>query len=334
MQQTTGNKTAWFCSAMTAALIAAGTQVTSAAELDKVVYMTSWYAQAEHGGFYQAKAAGLYEAAGLDVTIKMGGPQVNGMQLLLAGETDFYNGFDFQVLSGVEQGLPVKAVAAMFQHDVNGMLTHEDVTGLDDLKDKTLLIATSARASWWPWLKTKYGLDDSQVKPYTFNVQPFLVDPQAAQQAFPSSEPFTLEQKNVPYNFYLFADYGYPPYGITLVTRNDVISDRPDVLKRFLRASLEGWKSYLEDPAPGNVLIKEANNRMSDEQLAFALKRIKEMELVTGGDAAIDGIGTMKEERWRASYEYMVSAGLLTAETDWKDAFTTEFVSDLKVLPD
>lgn len=326
-------RTVWRESLVAAALLA-GTSIVSAQELQKVVFMTSWYAEAEHGGFYQAKATGLYKKDGLDVTIKMGGPQVNGMQLLLAGEADFYNGFDFQVLSGVGQGLPVKAVAAMFQHDVNGMVTHKDVAGLDGLKGKTLMIATSARASWWPWLKTKYGLSDEQVKPYTFNVQPFIVDPEAAQQAFPTSEPYTLEQKGIPYNFYLFADKGYPPYGITLVTRDDVIKDKPDLLKRFVHASVLGWKSYLEDPAPGNALIKEANPKMTDGQLAFAVKRIKELGLVTGGDAASDGIGTMTESRWKASYDYMVSAGLLKAGTDWKKAFTTEFVKDMHVKPD
>lgn len=321
-------------SALVSAILVGGTWSASAEELQKVTIITSWYAQAEHGGFYQAKALGLYEAEGLDVTVKMGGPQVNTMQLLLAGEAEFANGYDFQVLSGVEQGLPVKAVAAMMQHDVNGMVTHKDVSGLDGLKDKTLMIATSARASWWPWLKAKYGLSDSQVKPYTFNVQPFLVDSQSAQQAFPTSEPFTLEQKNIPYNFYLFADQGYPPYGMTTVTRNDVITQKPEMVERFLRASVNGWKRYLEDPAPGNALIKQANTKMTDELLAFAIKRIKELQLVTGGDAAVEGIGTMKQERWKASFDYMVSAGLLKADTNWQDAFTTEFVKNLNVKAD
>lgn len=320
--------------AVIASALMGGTCLSSAADMDKVVFMTSWYAQAEHGGYYQAKATGLYEAAGLDVTVRMGGPQINGMQLLLAGETDYYNGFDFQVLSSVEQGLPVKAIAAMFQHDVNGMLTHADVTGLDGLTDKTLMIATTARASWWPWLKDTYGLSESQVKPYTFNIQPFMVDPQAAQQAFPTSEPFSLTQQDIAHNFYLFADYGYPPYGMTLVTRTDVLDNKADVTERFVRASIEGWKSYLADPAPGNKLIQEANPNMTDEQLAFALKRLKELQLVTGGDAATQGIGTMTEERWKASYDYMVSAELLKAGTDWKNAFTTEFVSGLNIIAD
>lgn len=319
---------------MTAIALMCSAAFVSAAELEKVTIITSWYAQAEHGGFYQAKATGLYEKEGLDVTIKMGGPQVNSMQLLLAGEADFANGYDFQVLSGVENNLPVVAVAAMMQHDVHGIITHPDVKSLADLKDKTLMIATSARASWWPWLKKTYGLEDSQVKPYTFNVQPFLVDPNSAQQGYPTSEPYTLEKEGVPHNFFLLADSGYPPYGVTTVTRTDVVEKRPEVVERFLRASVEGWKSYLKEPEAGNVLIKEANPKMTDELLDFAVGRLNSMKLVTGGDAATDGIGIMTAERWKADYDYMVEVGMLKAETDWQKAFTTKFVKDLRVIAD
>ena len=101
---------------------------------DKISFLTSWFAQAEHGGFYQAKATGLYEKAGLDVTIKMGGPQVNGSQLLLAGETDFMMGYDIQVLKGREQNLPLVTVASSFQFDLQGLMTHDDVTDIAGLK--------------------------------------------------------------------------------------------------------------------------------------------------------------------------------------------------------
>src|SRR5258706_8970625 len=94
---------------------------------DKVTFLTSWFAQAEHGGFYQAKATGLYEKAGLDVTIKMGGPQVNGMQLMLGGEADILMGYDILVLKSLEKGLAVVTVAASFQKDLQGMMTHDDV---------------------------------------------------------------------------------------------------------------------------------------------------------------------------------------------------------------
>ncbi len=157
-----------------AAMLALALASSPASAADKVTFLTSWFAQAEHGGFYQAKASGLYEKAGLDVTLKMGGPQVNGAQLLLAGETDFMMGYDLQVLKMLEQGHPVITVATSFQFDLQGMMTHDNVAGLADLKDKTILVATSGRTTWWPWLKAKYKYTDEQTKPYTFNLQPFL----------------------------------------------------------------------------------------------------------------------------------------------------------------
>jgi NitT/TauT family transport system substrate-binding protein len=299
---------------------------------DKVTFLTSWYAQAEHGGFYQAKATGLYDKENLDVTIKMGGPQVNGMQLLLGGEADIIMGYDFQVLSGIAKGLPVVTIATSFQKDLQGMMTHADVKDLGDLKDKTILVATSGRTTWWPWLKRKFGYTDAQSQPYTFNLQPFFADNNIVQQSYPSSEPFQAIQKNVPVNFYLFADYGYPPYGTTMVTTTKFVAEHPDVAQRFVRASLEGWKSYVKgDPSPANALIKADDPKMGDEQIAFGIKRMNELQIVDGGDAKTMGIGIMTEARWKATDELMVEEGLLPKDTDWTKAFTTEFVKDLKI---
>jgi NitT/TauT family transport system substrate-binding protein len=321
-------RTAWMFAAATLALVAGPANAA-----DKVTFLTSWYAQAEHGGFYQAKATGLYDKAGLDVTIKMGGPQVNGMQLLLGGEADVIMGYDFQVLSGVSKGLPVITIGTSFQKDLQGMMTHADVKDLGDLKDETILIATSGRASWWPWLKQKFGYTDAQTQPYTFNLQPFFANDNVAQQSYPSSEPFQALQKNVPVNFFLFADYGYPPYGTTMVTTTKFVSEHPDIAARFVKASLEGWKSYLEgDPAPGNALIKADNPNMSDAQIAFGIKRMNELHIVDGGDAKTMGIGVMTEARWKADYDLMADNGLLPKDTDWKKAFTTQFVKDAKVM--
>jgi NitT/TauT family transport system substrate-binding protein len=304
----------------------------SASAADKVTFLTSWYAQAEHGGFYQAKAAGLYEKENLDVTIRMGGPQVNGLQLLLAGEADVMMGYDFQVLTSLSKGLPVITVAASFQKDLQGLMTHDHVKGLDDLKDKTILVATPGRSSWWPWLRRKYGYSDAQTQAYTFNLQPFFADKNIVQQSYPSSEPFQAMQKGVPVKFFLFADHGYPPYGTTMVTTTKFVTERPDVARRFVRASILGWHSYLKgDPAPANALIKADNPKMGDEQIAFGIKRLNELEVADGGDAKVMGIGVITEARWQATYELMVSEGLLPRETDWRKGFTTQFIKDLKV---
>jgi NitT/TauT family transport system substrate-binding protein len=300
---------------------------------DKVVFLTSWYAQAEHGGFYQAKATGLYEKAGLDVTIKMGGPQVNGMQLLLGGEADIMMGYDILVLKSLEKGLGVVTVATSFQKDLQGMMTHDDVASLADLKSKTILVATSGRSTWWPWLKRRYSYTDEQTQPYTFNLQPFFADKNVVQQGYPSSEPFQAMQKGVPAKFFLFADAGYPPYGTTMVTTTKLATEKSDAVRRFVRASLEGWKSYLKgDPAPANALIKSDNPKMGDAQIAFGIKGMNELKVLDGGDAATMGIGIMTEARWKATYDFMVGEGLLDKSVDWKKGFTTEYVKDLKIV--
>lgn len=322
-----------FISRSAVASVAAICLTTSAHADDKVTFLTSWFAQAEHGGFYQAVAKGIYKKYGLDVTVKMGGPQVNGMQLLAAGQADFIMGYDFQVLNSIEKGLPVVTVGTSFQKDLQGIMTRDDVKSLADLKGKTILAGTTAHTTWLPWVKAKYGFTDSQFRAYTFNLQPFFTDPTLSQQAYPSSEPFQAMKNNVKANFFLFADEGYPPYGTTIVSTQKLVAEKPDLVARFVKASIEGWKSYLADPAAANEMIKKDNPKMDDEQIAYGIKRMKELKVFDGGDAAKLGAGIMTDARWEQTYKFMVGAGLLKADTDWKKAYTTQFVKDLKIMP-
>ena len=317
--------------ALGASFIAASLGAGQAFAADKVTFLTSWFAQAEHGGFYMAKAEGLYEKAGLDVSIKMGGPQVNALQLLLAGETDMMMGYDIQVLKALEQGLQVTTVASSFQFDLQGIMTHEDVKDLGDLKGKSILIASSSRMTFWPWMKKRFGYADEQAKPYTFNLQPFFADPSVAQQGYPSSEPYAAAQNGQKTNFYLLADYGYPPYGTTIVATKAFVDKTPDVVARFVKASMQGWVDYLKNPGPANALIKADNPKMTDDQIAFAIEKLKASHAIDGGDAAKLGVGIMTEARWKATRDFLVEGGLLKPEVDWKAAFTDKFVKDLKI---
>jgi NitT/TauT family transport system substrate-binding protein len=305
--------------------------LTSALAADKVTFLTSWFAQAEHGGFYQAKATGLYDKAGLDVTIKMGGPQVNGSQLLLAGEADFIMGYDIQVLKGREQNLPLVTVASSFQFDLQGIMTHDDVADLAALKGRPILIAGSSRVTFWPWLRAKYGYTDDQIRPYTFNLQPFFADKTMAQQAYPSSEPYQAEQQNEKVKFFLLADGGYPPYGSTIVTTEKMIAEKPDVVARFVKASLEGWLDYMKNPAPANALIKADNTKMTDGQIEFALQKMKEMKAIDRGDAATLGVGIITAGRYKQIYDFLVAGELIDPKVDWHKAFDDRFVKDLKI---
>jgi NitT/TauT family transport system substrate-binding protein len=299
----------------------------------KIRFLTSWFAQAEHGGFYQALATGLYEKAGLDVSIAMGGPQVNGMQLLVGGAADIVMGYDIQVLKGVQNGLPVTTIATSFQSDLQGLMTHPDIGGLADLQGHRILIASTAHSTFWPWLRQRFGFSDNQAGPDTFNLQPFLLDPTVAMQAYPSSEPFEAAKSGAKVKFFLFADDGYPPYGTTMVTTNGFLAANPVASRAFVRASLLGWKDYLVNPAPANALIKRANPQMQDDQIAFAVARMKAMNVLGKGDAATKGIGTMTAARWQQTYEFLVAGNVLAPSTDWRAAFTTQCTDGLNILP-
>jgi NitT/TauT family transport system substrate-binding protein len=314
-----------------AALFASSASFAQAPE--RIVFATDWLAEAEHGGFYQAVAEGIYKNHGLDVTIKMGGPQVNGLQLLAAGQLDVVMGDALQVISAVEQGVPVTAVAATFQKNPAVIIAHPGIARLEDLKGKPIAIGAASNTTFWPWLRQRYGFSDDQKRPYGFSVQPFLADPALSQQGFATSEPFSIEKGGVKPVVFLLADLGYPPYAEALVATRATLDQRRDALTRFVRASAEGWKSYLANPAPGNELIKKANPEMTDDLLAYGHRKMKEYALVAGGDAAKQGLLTMSDARWARTLDFLREAGLTKPGIDYGQAHTLSIVKDVKVLP-
>lgn len=318
------------------ALLAALGAEPQARAADKFTYLTNWYAQAEHGGFYQAQATGLYSKAGLDVTIKMGGPQVDLMQLLVAGQADCIMGYDVQTMKAWEQGIPAVTVAAAFQKDPAVIIAHPEVRRFEELKGKTLLIGSAGMVTYWPWVKSKYGFTDSQMRPYTFNIQPFLADKNIAQQGYLASEPFSIEkQGGFRPSVFLLADLGWPPYATTIVCTADTIKNKPRQVAAFVKASMEGWKSYLTaDPGPANALIKKDNPNMTDDLIANGIAKMKEVGMVFGGDAARLGIGVITDARMKQTYDMMVANKLLDpSKVDVKKTYTTQFVQPLKIMP-
>ncbi len=297
-------------------------------------FLTNWYAQAEHGGYYQALATGLYRRAGLEVEIQPGGPQINNAQLLVAGAADLAIYADFGLLEGIERGLPLVMVATSFQFDPLGILVHDDITSLAGLKgDHKVLISAAEQPVVWPLLMKRYGLDAGQLGVYSFNLQPFLIDPTLATQSYATSEPFDAARQGVKFRMLLLRDAGFPGYGNPLATRSDVLADHPDVLAAFLAASMQGWKDYLADPAPANRLIQAANPRLTADRLAFSVAEMRRLGLLTGGDAATGGIGIMTEARWKRNRDFLVEFGMIRPEMDWRRAYDLRLISQIKVLP-
>jgi NitT/TauT family transport system substrate-binding protein len=302
-----------------------------AQELQTIRFGTDWKAEAEHGGYYQAIATGIYKRYGLDVQLRQGGPQINHAQLLAAGRLDFNIATNsFVPLNFVQQNIPMIAVAALFQKDPSVLIAHRG-QGDDSfaaLKGKPIMIGSDTRIGSWIFLKRKFGYSDDQIRPYTFSVAPFLANPQAIQQGYLSSEPFTIEQAGVKPVVLLIADAGYASYSSLLETSNKLVHDNPALVQRFVDASIEGWYSYLYgNPAPANTLIKHDNPEMNDALLAYGRDKLKQYGIVDSGDAKKYGIGAMTETRWRDFFDTMASAGVYPKDMDYKQAFTFQFVN-------
>ncbi|MEH2059808.1 MAG: ABC transporter substrate-binding protein [Nostoc sp.] len=303
----------------------------SSSRLDKVTFGTNWIAEAEHGGFYQAMATGIYKKYGLDVTIKMGGPQVpSGTQLLMGGAVDFFMGYGIDAVNAIAQGIPKITVAAIFQKDPQCLIAHPNTATktLADLKGRPIYVSASANITYWPVLKAKYGFTDDQKRPYNFNPAPFLTDKNSAQQGYITSEPFAIEKQGgfKPVVF-LLADYGYQTYATTIETKKELVEKNPDLVQRFVDASIKGWYSYLKNPQPGNQLIKKENPEMTDEQIDYGIQKLKAYGIIVSGTAEKQGIGAMSEERWKSFFDSMVNVGIYQAKVNYKDAFTLQFVN-------
>jgi NitT/TauT family transport system substrate-binding protein len=305
----------------------------SAKALDQVTFGTNWVAEAEHGGYYQALATGIYEKYDLDVTIRPGGPQVNHRQLLLAGKIDFnMAGNMFAAFNSAENDIPTVMVASSFQKEPQILMAHPGVghDSLEDLKGKPILVSNDARDTFWAWLKVAYDYTDDQIRPYTFNTAPFLADEQSVQQGYVTSEPFAVDREGgfTPVVF-LLADFGYDSYSTLIETMQATVEEKPDVVQRFVDASAEGWYSYLYgDPAPGNALIKGQNPDMSDEQIAYTIDKMKSYGIVDSGDAEELGIGAMTEERWQSFLQFAKDAGIYPEDLDISKHYTLEFVNN------
>ncbi len=315
--------------ATAAAVLAA----TPAMALDEVSFGTNWVAQAEHGGFYQAVVDGTYEKYGLDVTIEPGGPQVNNRLMLPTGRLDFLMGGNMlQAFSAVENDIPTIAVAAIFQKDPQIIMTHpgQGLDTFDSLKTIDLLIGADGLASYYQWMVSEYGFSEEQVQPYTYNFAPFLSDVRLGQQGYLTSEPFAIENEaGITPNIFLLADYGFDTYSTTIETRTDLVEDNPDLVKRFVEASIIGWYNYLYgDNEAANAMIQRDNPEMSAEQIAFSIEKMKEYGIVDSGDTETMGIGAMTDARMKSFFDRMVQAGVVSGDIDHTQSYTLEFVNN------
>lgn len=284
----------------------------------------NWFPEAEHAGFYEAQVAGLYKAAGLDINLIPGGPGVPVLQQVATGKVLFGVSNADEVLIARAQGVPVVAVLAPIQTSPRVIMVHEE-SGIKRLQDlKNLTLAIEAQAPFANFLKNKLPLTGVRFVPYNGSVAPFVASKKFAQQAYGISEPFVAQGKGAkPVNL-LVSDLGYNPYTSVLVVSEKTLKSNPELIRKVVKASREGWTRYLANPTVANAAIRKANAQLDDAILMFGHREL--LKLCQNPDTQKNGFGTMTAARWNdlsAQLEAMkvIKPGKSQPAKAWSGAF-------------
>jgi NitT/TauT family transport system substrate-binding protein len=300
-------------------------QAHGTGDLTPVRLQLDWYPQPEHGGFYTALLQGYYKSEGLDVTL-LPLPQYGSVaQLVSSGKADFGLGSSDQILEWDSNGLPLEAVAATMQHDPQAVMVHKDspVRDFKDLEGHT--IAAQTGATWLKYVIAQYNLHQVQQVPSTLSIANFLADPSYVQQIFVTSEPFFAKQAGADVRTFLISTSGYDPYRVQFTT-HDFAAQHPDIVTRFVRASVRGWQEYLRNPNPTNEYLLKLNPALNPAQETYTAQALRDGNFVTGNDPSSPQTGRMTAQRWQATYDQLKSLGILQGQLDPTTAYSLKFL--------
>ena len=285
-----------------------------------------WYPQPEQGGYFAAVAEGFYQAEGLDVTILPLGQYTSAPQVVSSGGADFGLGASDQILEAVSNGLPLIAIGATMQHDPQAVMIHKDspIQSFSDLEGHT--VAAQPGATWFRYIVGKYHLKNVRETPATHSIANFLADPNYIQQIFVTSEPYFVSKAGGTFRTLLISSAGYDPYRV-FFTRRDYIEQHPEIVAKFVRATIKGWKEYLQNPGPANAMILKLNPAQNPAQMQYTLQALKDRSFITGPDASGTEIGKMTAARWAANNDQLTSLGVVRKPIDPATAYTLKFLA-------
>jgi len=294
--------------------------------LAKITLQADWYPQPEHGGFYTALAKGYYQEEGLDVSIQSGGPYLSPYQQVATDGAQFGMGSSDRILESVAGGQPLIAVAATMQHDPQGIMVHQDslVRAFSDLHGHS--VAVQAGSTWFRYLTKRFQLQDVHEIPATMSVANFIADPNYIQQAFATSEPFFARQAGIEARVLLISEAGFTPYRVMFTTR-DFLGQHPDTVAKFVRASLRGWRDYLNDPAAAHAAVAKLNPALSPPWMQFTWQQLRDGHFVSGDDMSGSQIGQMDPARWTTLYQQLLELKVIEKEFDPSTAYTLQFLA-------
>lgn len=300
--------------------------------LTKVILQTDWYAQPEHGGFYQALVKGYYREAGLDVEILQGGPNAMVTQKVATGVAHFGMGRSDEVAISNGRGIPVMMIAAFMQRDPQGIMFHREsgIKTFKDLDGRNLMAL--AGSAFIPIVERTYNIKLA-ITQLDYGLSRFLANKDLVQQCFVTNEPYYLRAQGVDPGVLLLSDTGFSPYRV-FYARRDFIEKNPKIVEAFAAASIRGWADYISgDRAEANARIASLNPKMNPEFMDYSVTAMKNYRLVEGDASAGDAIGQIRRARVERELEQLRSIGQLDRPLTVDDVFAERFMPAAVSLP-
>jgi NitT/TauT family transport system substrate-binding protein len=264
------------------------------ADEPKLELALNWKPEPEFGGIFEAERLGAFARRGLALE-RTGGPGAPVVQMVTARQVEFGIASADEVVLARDRGSDVVAVFATYQTCPQGLMTHA-ARGIDTLEALFRSEGTLAVEPGLPyvkWLEQRYGFGALQVVPYSYSIAPFLADPKLTQQVFVTAEPIAARRAGADPRVFLVADSGYDPYTAVVITHGELLRSDPGTVAAAVAALREGWRAYLDDPAPANAVMGPLNPEMDAE--AFRLAAEAQEPLI---EVASGALGSMRAERW------------------------------------
>lgn len=283
--------------------------------------LTNWFAQAEQGGYWAAQAEGIAEENGIDLTVKQGGPGIQTIPQVAAGEADFGVGNADEVLVAIESGLPIVAVAVGPAKNLQCLAYHE-ATGIKGFADLNGHTVARVPSPYWDFLRDSFELKDvNEIN--IGDLASFQNDTNLVSQCFITSEPYTIEKMGISDVGYLrvFEDGGYNAYQNLLFTSQRFIDEHPDIIEAVVKSTNEGWQALIDDPTATKELIMKTNPDGDPGVFDYAVGLFQNDSSFLG-----ENIGEMEPKRWDELAKQLAQVGLVSDDFDTSKAYTTEFI--------
>jgi NitT/TauT family transport system substrate-binding protein len=290
----------------------------------RVSLQTDWFAQPEHGGFYEALVKGYYRDAGLDVEIRQASPSTIGQQVVALGQADFGIGSSNDVVVAAARGVPLVMVGALMQRDPQGLMVHREsaIRTFKDLDGHKIMALPGS--PFIDVLEKIYGIRLS-VTPTDFGMDRFLADKNFVQQCFVTNEPYYVSQQGSDPQVLLISDSGFSPYRVWYA-RRQFLTEHPDIVRAFTAASIRGWREYLNgDRAAADALIASLNPKMVPAFMNYSVEAMRKYRLVAGDPAAGEAVGRISRTRLALLIQQLGGVGLLDHPVTVDDVFDGRF---------